>query len=194
VGSESAEVAFERLYMAHRDAVLRYVLRRLPREDALDVAAETFSIAWQRRGQLPADPLPWLYRVAFLQSMNRSRQSQRNRALLGRLQSRRLVTAMGSDEDGSVEVIRLLGFLRPIDREVISLVAVEGLSIADAAAVLGCSTATATVRIHRARKRFSALLAIEHAAVLAPAKNETPPGAEALQCQPSQADEYQGDR
>jgi RNA polymerase sigma-70 factor (ECF subfamily) len=45
------------------------------------------------------------------------------------------------------------------DRELLRLVAWEGLGHEQIAAVLGCTRATARVRLHRARKRFAARLA-----------------------------------
>jgi RNA polymerase sigma-70 factor, ECF subfamily len=44
------------------------------------------------------------------------------------------------------------------DQELLYLIAWEDLKIADAAQVLGCSVATARVRLHRARRRLARLL------------------------------------
>ena len=49
--------------------------------------------------------------------------------------------------------------LREADREVLSLIAWEELSVADAARALGCSAAAFSVRLHRARRRLERLLA-----------------------------------
>ena len=52
---EQREHAFRRLYADHFDAVLGYALRRVDRpEDAADVTAETFLVAWRRLGARPA--------------------------------------------------------------------------------------------------------------------------------------------
>jgi RNA polymerase sigma-70 factor (ECF subfamily) len=48
--------------------------------------------------------------------------------------------------------------LRPVDREVLELVMWEGLTHAEAAQVLGCSTNAVAVRLHKARKRLQAEL------------------------------------
>ncbi len=45
------------------------------------------------------------------------------------------------------------------DREVLRLVAWEGLSLANAATVLGCSAVTCRVRYHRAKTRLASRLA-----------------------------------
>ncbi len=50
----------------------------------------------------------------------------------------------------------VLAALRDDDREVLMLVAWEGLGPEDLGRALGCSSSTATVRLHRARTRLSA--------------------------------------
>ena len=45
------------------------------------------------------------------------------------------------------------------DREVLRLVAWEGLSLADTATVLGCSAVACRVRYHRAKSRLASKLA-----------------------------------
>jgi RNA polymerase sigma-70 factor (ECF subfamily) len=51
-----------------------------------------------------------------------------------------------------------LAQLSDTDRELLCLVAWDGLSAAEAAEALGCSVAAAKVRLHRARRRFEAAL------------------------------------
>ena len=59
---------------------------------------------------------------------------------------------------GDPTVRRVLEGLPEADREILALVAWEGLSPTEAATVLGCSGATARVRLHRARRRFARAL------------------------------------
>jgi RNA polymerase sigma factor (sigma-70 family) len=54
------------------------------------------------------------------------------------------------------ELRRALALLRPADREVIALLAAAELSTPEVAQVLGCTTATAATRVHRARRRLRA--------------------------------------
>ncbi len=48
------------------------------------------------------------------------------------------------------------------DRELLSLVAWEGLGHGEIASVLGCSRNAVRIRLHRARSRFAAALSREH--------------------------------
>jgi RNA polymerase sigma-70 factor (ECF subfamily) len=59
-------------------------------------------------------------------------------------------------------VIRALAQLPDRDRELLMLVAWEGLEPAQLARVLGVSRGTANVRLHRARRRLAAALAADH--------------------------------
>ena len=62
--TEDGERRFVAVYDRHFRPVLRYALARVGPEQASDVAAETFLIAWRRFGELPADPAAWLLGVA----------------------------------------------------------------------------------------------------------------------------------
>jgi RNA polymerase sigma-70 factor (ECF subfamily) len=58
-----------------------------------------------------------------------------------------------------IHIRTLLAQLRERDQEVLRLSAWEQLTASEAATVMGCSVATYKVRLHRARRRFSALIA-----------------------------------
>ena len=63
-------------------------------------------------------------------------------------------------------IARALGELSEDDREVLMLVAWEGLTAAQAGEVLGCSAGAAAMRLHRARRRLSTLLEHERSEVV----------------------------
>jgi len=163
----SVDVRFEEAYRSAGTAVLGYALRRAPsREDALDVVAETFATAWRRRDSLPAEPdevRPWLFGIARRCLANAVRSTHR----AGRL-GRRLAEEFVPDTvpDPSVRheetvggpVQQALAELSPDDRELVTLIAWEGLTPAEAATALGLSAGTARVRLHRARTRLRAAL------------------------------------
>jgi RNA polymerase sigma-70 factor, ECF subfamily len=146
---------FERLYTTHYAAVLAYALRRAPREEADDVVAETFTIAWRRIADVPAAERPWLYETARRVLANRRRGAARRTALIERLQQ---APAAGGSSDLS-RLATAFAALPEHEREALTLVAWEGLSTGDAARAAGCSEVAMRVRLHRARRRLRRTLA-----------------------------------
>jgi RNA polymerase sigma-70 factor (ECF subfamily) len=161
---DSAQV-FAALWTAHHGSVLAYCRRRAPVEVAADAATATFAVLWRRIANPPADPLPWLYAVARRELANRRRAQSRLGAFLGRLSNDRIVTGAEVAADVSSQAMdrasarTALGRLRPDDRELLMLIAWEGLSPPDAAASLGISLPAFSVRLHRARQRLESELA-----------------------------------
>jgi RNA polymerase sigma factor (sigma-70 family) len=155
---------FERVYRDHHAAVRAYLLRRAEPELAQDALSETFLVAWRRLDDVPADPLPWLLATARRTLANQRRSARRLRGLREQLASRETAEAADPAEQvADAELVRrALATLSEADREVLMLVAWEGLDPARAAQVAGCSRATFAVRLHRARKRLDrALFALE---------------------------------
>jgi RNA polymerase sigma factor (sigma-70 family) len=160
--------SFEDAYRSSGTAVLGYALRRtVSRDDALDVVAETFAIAWRRRADLPEDPQdvrPWLFGIARRCLANAARSGRRADRLGARLAEAFADTAvpdpstLHEHRTGTGLVIEALHRLSPEDRELVTLVAWEGLTPAQAAAALGVSSGTVRVRLHRARTRLRTLL------------------------------------
>ncbi|MEV0403028.1 sigma-70 family RNA polymerase sigma factor [Actinoallomurus sp. NPDC050550] len=159
-----ADDGFAELWDAHYDDVLSYAARRVDHETARDVAAETFLIAWRRRNDIPADrTFPWLLNVARNVLANEARGHRRRGLLWGRLRDDRDRHAPVADvATGLAEGGRIGAALRRLsarDREALQLVGWEELDTKDAAVVAGCSVKTFSVRLHRARRRLSAVLA-----------------------------------
>jgi RNA polymerase sigma-70 factor (ECF subfamily) len=160
---ELAQVHFGRLYREHGRAILAYALRRAgDPEDAADVVAETFLIAWRRLGDVPAGERArlWLYAVARRVLANRHRTEQRRTRLGERLaESLRTELATHPAPSGeAAEALRAMSELGEEDRELLLLVSWEGLSPGEAARVLGVSSLAARSRLHRARRRLRILL------------------------------------
>ncbi len=156
---------FEGLWDELFARVLGYALRRTDPEEARDVAAETFTVAWRRLEDVPPgdDALPWLLTTARRQLANhRRRVDTRGRLGEGPLAaSATLRTLSGDPADSIVERAALAAafdLLSANDRETLALVAWDGLEPREAAVVMGCSAATFAVRAHRARRRLAALL------------------------------------
>ena len=174
---------FEALFASHYPDVLAFALRRLDDAAAADdVVAETFAVAWRRRGALPDHPRPWLYGVARKVIANQRRSSRRRRSLLERLQGDGAVVAGSDPADGYREreaVSEAFARLSDDEREVLILIAWERLEGREAAQVLGVSYAAFRVRLHRARRRFESLLS-------EPAASPVPPPLAALRpCGPT---------
>jgi RNA polymerase sigma-70 factor, ECF subfamily len=160
--SESGRRArLERLFEQHYAAVLAYGLRRAPRAVAEDVASETFVIASRRIDDVPAAALPWLYGVARRVLANErraeTRRDQLTRALEFAANSWRDETAHGAAR----ELLAALAELPDTEREALLLAAWEGLSSAEAAAVVGCSRVAMRARLSRARRRLLRIMDAE---------------------------------
>jgi len=173
--SVEREKRFERLYARHAPAVKGYLLRRCDAASAEDALAEVFIVAWRRFDELPSDSLPWLLGAAR-RVLSTQRRSERRRAAL----EDRLAEAAPPLEVPPVATdTPLAGALARLgerDRELLLLVAWEGLSPGQAAAALGVKPSTARVRLMRARRRLSDALAREQScAASAPVTMEVSP-------------------
>lgn len=151
---------FERLFAVSYEPLLAYAVRRCAcGEDAADVVADTFAIAWRRLEQVPEGEqgLYWLYATARRVLANHRRGVQRRSALYERLvdEATRVFAASTPVEDSDVPgVAAALGRLGDTDRELLLLTAWEGLTPSQLGEVVGCSSATARGRLHRARSRL----------------------------------------
>lgn len=152
---------FDQLYRQHHRQVLAYCLRRTGAVDADDAVAEVFTIAWRRRSDMPRgdEELPWLYGVARNVLRHQWRSTSRFRRLTGRVVGIRQTPPPGPEQvvveaEEYVRVRRALIQLRPGDQEVLLLAAWEGLSHAEIAAALDCSTDAVDKRLQRAKQRL----------------------------------------
>ena len=161
------EDRFRALYDLSRPLVISYALRRARTpEDAADVVAETFTIAWRRLDSIPHGDaaLPWLLVTARHVLANMGRRTDRGHSLVARLSDefRDAVSASVAPQDERALIAtRALGRLSDRDREVIMLVAWEGFSDKDLSELLQCSPVAARIRLHRARARLVDVLADE---------------------------------
>jgi GDPmannose 4,6-dehydratase len=184
------EDRFEAFYAAHRHAVAGYVRRRVDSNDAGDVIAQVFSVAWRRFDVVPGPPRDrlWLFGVARRLVADHRRSSLRRL----RLHQRLAEGLEGPDgqpdcfEDLRSKLDAAMGDLKPADREVLRLVLWEDLSHAEAAARLGCSPNAAELRYRRARahlrdnfvarSRTTPVLRTTPTVVAPPAGDERPQG------------------
>jgi RNA polymerase sigma-70 factor (ECF subfamily) len=150
---------FERIYEAHREDVEAYVRRRASAELVEDVVADVFVVCLRRIDDVPREPLPWLYAVARKTLANERRRRARTAPA-------EAVVAHDPEPVGDSALAAAFAELAENDREILRLVAWEGLSVAEAATALGCSRVAARVRLHRAKTRLASRL--EHAASFRP--------------------------
>jgi RNA polymerase sigma-70 factor, ECF subfamily len=143
---------FEQVYGEHHEAVRAYVRRRAPEAVVDDVVSDTFLVCLRKIDRVPAEPLPWLYAVARKTLANERRKH-------ARVAHRHEVPASEPAPLGDGVLAAAFNALSEHDREVLRLVAWEGLSLADAATVLGCSAVACRVRYHRAKSRLASRLA-----------------------------------
>lgn len=137
---------FEQIYADHFDAVRAYVRRRTAEAIVDDVVADVFMVALRRIDDVPSAALPWLYGVARRTLANERRR--REGVLPAEL-------AYDPEPTGDPQLARAFAELSDADREVLRLVAWEGLSLGDTARVLECSPVAARVRFHRAKSRLA---------------------------------------
>ena len=157
---------FTTLYDAYYHRILGYAQRRILGDDAVDIVAETFAIAWRRLDDVPqGEPaLYWLYATARRVLANHRRAESRRATLTNAIANEPLLAASPAASGESRHVAAALAQLREPDREFLLLVAWEGLDAAGVAAILRCSRNAARIRLHRARRRFGqALAAVDEA-------------------------------
>jgi RNA polymerase sigma-70 factor (ECF subfamily) len=155
--------AFEAFYRAHIETVRRFVARRVSDPHlAADLTADVFLAAIDAAGTYRpgrGNPSAWLVGVARNVLASEFRRQTRQQNLHRRISGSRLLDADSISRleeriDAERETRRLyaaLSELHPRDRLLIELVAIDGLTVADAAKQLDIRPATARVRLHRAR-------------------------------------------
>jgi RNA polymerase sigma-70 factor (ECF subfamily) len=164
-----SEARFEELYRAYADRVHAYARRRSSPAMADEVVADVFLVVWRRLDRVPEQPLPWLLAVARKTLANRRRAEGRAAALRDRLVDlHRPVEPESETVDG--RLFTALASLGDRDRELLLLIAWEGLEQAEVAAALGVRRTTVAMRLHRARRRLADALAAHDDDVLTPAE------------------------
>jgi RNA polymerase sigma factor (sigma-70 family) len=155
-----AEARFRALFVETYAALRRYARHRgFSPTDSDDLVAEVFTIAWRRIDDVPEDATPWLFGVARNVSRNLRRGELRAARMLARLPRPEIQHPVEPDESADSEVIRnALASLDERDRELLVLVAWDGLTPQQAATALGSTAGATRVRLHRARARFAAAL------------------------------------
>ena len=153
---DRSEDSIGRLFDRHAGAVFRLAFALLrDADDAQDVVQETFVLAWRKRRSIvlvDGSALPWLLASARLIALATRRRGARRRTTAVPDEQLHAIAAVQTGDELAVR--EALAGLPRTDREVVTLVLVEGLSYAEAAANLGLSPAATGKRLQRARARL----------------------------------------
>ncbi|WP_019356584.1 RNA polymerase sigma factor [Streptomyces sp. AA1529] len=162
---------FEQFYRRHVEGVTRFVARRVgDPHTAADLTAEIFlavldSAHTYRPGR--GSETAWLYGIARNVVSSERRRVARDSARDQRISGRRLLDAddiarLEEKLDAESPGRRALDAMKRLpegERAVLELVAVDQLTVSEAAASLGIRQVTARVRLHRARRALRADIA-----------------------------------
>ncbi|WP_229069165.1 RNA polymerase sigma factor [Actinoplanes sp. DH11] len=159
---------FAALFDRHAAHIHRYLARRLGDQQADDLVAETFLVAFRRRGTFRAgqrDARPWLYGIAT-HLVAQHRRAELRRLRLHRAVPREPDTTCHADRvaaDVTAAALRdvltsALADLGDGDRDVLLLVVQEELTYEQVAAALAIPVGTVRSRLHRARTQLRAAL------------------------------------
>lgn len=160
--------AFEAFYREHVDALQRFIARRVSTpEAAADLTADVFLAAIEAAASYDPSCGPakaWLFGIARHRIADSYRAAAR--------ESRATAAVIGSElldaedmarihdrldaEAAARELYQRLNSIPEPERAVLELVALDELSVAEAAAALKITTVAARVRLHRARRRLAA--------------------------------------
>lgn len=134
--------------------LLAYFERRVrSREDSADLLAETMLQAWRRVDALPDEPQRrrmWLFTIAAHVLANQRRSNRRRTALAEKVR-RHLVEPVEADPADVLSVRAAVLALADAHRELVMLVHWDGLTVVEAAEVLGLNPSTARSRYAAAR-------------------------------------------
>jgi RNA polymerase sigma factor (sigma-70 family) len=159
---EPRRARFEALFREHHPAVQAYARRRVPPETVDDIVSQTFLVVWRRLDDVPEAPLPWVLAVARNIAGTERRGAARRQRLWLKAQSGHVEGYdSGEPEIGDGCVLGALARLSERDREALTLVAWDGLTPAQAAALLDEPSDRFRKRLHRAGRRLRAQLSTE---------------------------------
>jgi len=160
-GSRQESGQFAELFRRHAPEIQRYVVRRLGRDAADDVVAETFLAAFRQRSGYDigrADARPWLYGIATNMIARHRRSEVRQYRLLARTGADPVLEPFTDQVDAAVsasaarrQLAAALARLPAAHRDTLLLVAWGDLSYVQAAAALGVPIGTVRSRMNRAR-------------------------------------------
>jgi len=179
---EGDGTAFAALFRQHQARVYRRASSLLGNvHDAEDVTAAAFFELWRKRRSVrlvEGTVLPWLLVTTVNLARNHRRGAGRYRALIASLprdEAPRPEATAVIDLEGEALGSRLAGAvagLSSTDAALLTLTALDDISISDAAAAVGIKPGAARMRLHRARLRLKEALSIPAAVAAQPSEGE----------------------
>lgn len=171
VASRSDPRAFRELYDRWADTLLAYFYRRVrDPEVAADLLAETFAVAYERRGSYRNLGKPggaWLYGIARRELSSYFRRSRVELDAVRRLgievprldhASVAAIEAFEADAGDGERLSEAIARLSVGERDAVQLRVVAELEYSEIAARLRCSEAAARTRVHRGLARLNDLM------------------------------------
>lgn len=168
--ADVASAGLEGRLVPFRPQVQRHILAMVrDQAEAEELTQDAYARALERIGQLrdPQAALAWLYRIATTVALDRLRRRRPPTVALDEVMLSRETTAGAAEGERQPSLLEALeqsemsecvhGYLAQLPddyRIAILLHDVHGLSNPEIAELLGCSLATAKIRVHRARARL----------------------------------------
>jgi RNA polymerase sigma-70 factor (ECF subfamily) len=164
--------AFEGFYRDNVEAVQRFVARRV--DDpylAADLTADVFVAAIESAGSYRrsrGEPVAWLFGIARNVVADERRRNAKELRASARVRGQELVddddlVALHERVDSESTARALYNEMFRLsagERAVLELVALDGLTVGEAARALGIGSVAARVRLHRARRLLKGTLAV----------------------------------
>jgi len=148
--------SFNDLFKATNEQIAKYVQRRIS-WDVDDIVDDIYTTAWRRRADLPVnqdEALLWLYGIGRKLIANKVRWKARSDRF-NKLNTPLVSAGIASQSSRDHWVHDALVELPANHREALMLVEWDGLSVADAAEVIGVPETTLTKRLSAARAAFA---------------------------------------
>lgn len=171
LASQRDPKAFRELYDRWAEQLLGYFYRRVMNaEVSADLLAETFAVAYQKRGRFRDGGVPgsaWLYGIARKELSHYFRRQRVELRTVERLgiqmptlddESATAIACLVDGLERRAGLCDALSKMSPAEREAVELRVVAELDYREIAGRLNCTEGAARVRVHRGLARLSKLM------------------------------------